>query len=151
MRKFLGSAIHCNFQVYWKEGKFIIICFLQGLEESVGRHQSTVNAMNLAGQEIISKSTTVEADMLRDKLATQNRRWDFICSQVTERRDRYTISSRGNSFSSPKAVNRLKMIRARNNFRLSCPESLDTMAGQIHLSSVTYCFWPVKLYKINSS
>ena len=45
--------------------------------------------MNTAGQEIISKSTTVEADMLRDKLATQNRRWESICNQVTDRRDRY--------------------------------------------------------------
>ena len=44
--------------------------------------------MNTAGQEIISKSTTVEADMLRDKLATQNRRWESICNQVTDRRDR---------------------------------------------------------------
>ncbi|KAK2570584.1 Dystrophin [Acropora cervicornis] len=83
----------------------------KGLEESVGRHQSTVNAMNLAGQEIISKSTTVEADMLRDKLATQNRRWEFICSQVTERRDRYTIGSRVNSFARPKAANRLRMMQ----------------------------------------
>ena len=30
-------------------------------------------------------------------------------------------------------------------------ESLDTMTGQIHFSSVTYRFWPVKLYKINIS
>ena len=30
-------------------------------------------------------------------------------------------------------------------------ESLDTMTGQIHFSSVTYRFWPVKLYKINNS
>ena len=60
----------------------------QALEDGVGRHQSTVNAMNTAGQEIISKSTTVEADMLRDKLATQNRRWESICNEVTDRRDR---------------------------------------------------------------
>ena len=70
-----------------------------------------MNAMNLAGQEIISKSTTVEADMLRDKLATQNRRWEFICSQVTERRDRYTIGSLVNSFARPKAANRLRMTQ----------------------------------------
>lgn len=47
--------------------------------------------MNTAGQEIISKSTTIEADMLRDKLATQNRRWESICNQVIDRRDRWTL------------------------------------------------------------
>lgn len=67
--------------------------------------------MNLAGQEIISKSTTVEAEMLRDKLAAQNRRWEFICSQVTERRDRYTIGSGVKSFARPKAANRLRVIQ----------------------------------------
>ena len=30
-------------------------------------------------------------------------------------------------------------------------ESPDTMTGQIHFSSVTYRFWPVKLYKTNNS
>ena len=30
-------------------------------------------------------------------------------------------------------------------------ESPDTMTGPIHFSSVTYRFWPVKLYKINNS
>ena len=30
-------------------------------------------------------------------------------------------------------------------------ESPDTMTGQIHFSSVTYRFWPVKLYQINNS
>ena len=30
-------------------------------------------------------------------------------------------------------------------------ESPDTMTGQIHFRSVTYRFWPVKLYKINNS
>ena len=63
-------------------------CLFQGLEDGIARHQSTVNAMNTAGQEIISKSTTIEAEMLRDKLATQNRRWESICNHVTDRRDR---------------------------------------------------------------
>lgn len=61
----------------------------KGLEDGIARHQSTVNAMNTAGQEIISKSTTVEADMLRDKLTSQNRRWESICNQVANRRDRF--------------------------------------------------------------
>lgn len=61
----------------------------KGLEDGIARHQSTVNAMNTAGQEIISKSTTIEAEMLRDKLATQNRRWESICNHVTDRRDRF--------------------------------------------------------------
>ena len=30
-------------------------------------------------------------------------------------------------------------------------ESPDTMTAQIHFSSVTYSFWPVKLYKMNNS
>ena len=30
-------------------------------------------------------------------------------------------------------------------------ESPDTMTGQIHFSSVTYRFWPVKLYKITQN
>ena len=30
-------------------------------------------------------------------------------------------------------------------------ESPDMMTGPIHFSSVTYRFWPVKLYKINNS
>ena len=30
-------------------------------------------------------------------------------------------------------------------------ESPDTMTGQIHFSSVTYRFWPFKLYKIFNS
>ena len=30
-------------------------------------------------------------------------------------------------------------------------ESPDMMTGQIHFSSVTYCFWPVQFYKINNS
>ena len=67
-----------------------IFCY-QALEDGIARHQSTVNAMNTAGHEIIGKSTTVEADMLRDKLATQNRRWQSICNQVTDRRDRYLL------------------------------------------------------------
>lgn len=61
----------------------------KSLEDGIGRHQSTVNAMNASGQEIISKSTTIEADMLKDKLATQNRRWESICTQVTDRKDRF--------------------------------------------------------------
>ena len=72
----------------------VTICSsLKGLEDGIARHQSTVNAMNSAGQEIISKSTTVEAEMLRDKLTTQNRRWESICNHVTDRRDRCSLTT----------------------------------------------------------
>ena len=73
----------------------------QGLEDGIARHQGTITAMNTTGQEIIGKSAPVEADMLRDKLASQNRRWESICIQVADRRDRWVFVSVPLSFSAP--------------------------------------------------
>ena len=39
-------------------------------------------------------------------------------------------------------------IRMLAGLEIISGESLDTMTGQIHFSSVTYRFWPVKFYKI---
>ena len=60
----------------------------QGLEEGIARHQSTLAAVKDAGEEISSESSAVEAELLRDKLKSLERRWDSVNNEVSDRKDR---------------------------------------------------------------
>ena len=63
--------------------------YTKDLEDGIASHQTTVTTVNGTGEEIIKQSTQFEGDMLREKLNTINRRWQVVCSEVADRRDRY--------------------------------------------------------------
>ncbi|XP_030331573.1 dystrophin isoform X7 [Strigops habroptila] len=62
--------------------------FLQELQDGIGRQQTVVKTLNVAGEEIIEQSSTADAKVLKEQLESLNSRWQEICRQLVEKKKR---------------------------------------------------------------
>lgn len=62
--------------------------FLQELQDGIGRQQTVVKTLNVAGEEIIEQSSTADAKVLKEQLESLNTRWQEICRQLVEKKKR---------------------------------------------------------------
>ncbi|XP_027744427.1 dystrophin isoform X9 [Empidonax traillii] len=62
--------------------------FIQELQDGIGRQQTVVKTLNVTGEEIIEQSSTADAKVLKEQLASLNTRWQEICKQLVEKKKR---------------------------------------------------------------
>lgn len=65
-----------------------VLGILQELQDGIGQQQTVVKTLNATGEEIIEKSSTADAKVLREQLESLNTRWKEICRQLVEKKKR---------------------------------------------------------------
>ena len=64
----------------------ILLPYLQVLQNDVLAHQSTVEAVNKAGNDLIESSAGEEASSLQNKLEVLNQRWQNVLEKTEQRK-----------------------------------------------------------------
>lgn len=65
----------------------------QGLDQGLVENEAKKKSIDLLSVDIINQSTEQDADVLKERLATVNGRWDVVKNEISERSSRYAFNN----------------------------------------------------------